>query len=80
MSAFNAGDYGEADRLFVAFVHDFPSDTRAEDAMFLLADARARRGDPRAARDAARDYLRRFPSDLRAPAAARLAGDSAPSP
>ena len=75
MSAFSAGDYGEADRLFVAFANDFPTDTHTEDAMFLLADARARRGDSASARDAARAYLRRFPNGLRAPAAARLAGD-----
>jgi ferric-dicitrate binding protein FerR (iron transport regulator) len=75
MSAFNAGDYGNADRLFVAFVRDFPTDTRAEDAMFLLADARARRGDTAGAREAAKAYLRRFPNGLRAPSATRLAGD-----
>ena len=76
MGAFNAGDYGEADRLFVAYVREFPSDSRAEDAMFLLADARARRGDTAGAKEAARAYLRRFPTGLRAPSAARLAGDA----
>lgn len=75
MTSFSAGDYGEADRAFVAFVRDFPADSRAEDAMFLVADARARRGDTTGARDAARAYLRRFPNGLRAPAAERLAGD-----
>lgn len=75
MSAFSAGDYGEADRAFVAFVRDFPADSRAEDAMFLVADARARRGDSNGARIAARAYLQRFPSGLRAPAAERLAAD-----
>lgn len=75
MTSFSAGDYGEADRAFVAFVRDFPADSRAEDAMFLVADARARRGDPTGAREAARAYLRRFPNGLRAPAAERLAGD-----
>ncbi len=79
MRAFSAGDYGNADRLFVAFVAAFPADTRAEDAMFLLADARARRGDAVGAQAAARAYLVRFPSGLRAPAAARLAG-SPPAP
>lgn len=76
MTSFSAGDYGEADRAFVAFVRDFPADSRAEDAMFLVADARARRGDTAGARDAARAYLRRFPNGLRAPAAERLAGDA----
>jgi TolA-binding protein len=72
MAAFSAGDYGEADRLFAAFVRDFPDDTRAEDAMFLIADARAHRGDVAGAREAAHVYLLRFPNGLRAPAAARL--------
>jgi hypothetical protein len=75
MRAFNAGDHGAAERLFDAFVRDFPGDSRAEDAMFLVADSRARRGDGAGAREAARAYLRRFPAGLRAPAAARLAGD-----
>jgi ferric-dicitrate binding protein FerR (iron transport regulator) len=75
MRAYSAGDYGEADRLLGAFVRDFPDDTRSEDAMFLVADARTRRGDPAGARAAAADYLRRYPDGLRAPAARRLAGD-----
>ena len=79
MGAFNAGDYGEADRLFVAFFREFPSDTRAEDALFLLADARARRGDTAGAKVAARAYLQRFPNGLRAPAAERLAGEAQPT-
>lgn len=74
MHAFSAGDYGNADRLFIAFVRDFPADSRAEDAMFLLAEARERRRDTAGAQAAARAYLQRFPNGLRAPAAARLAG------
>lgn len=73
MSAYTAGDYGEADRLLVAFVRDFPSDTRVEDAMFLIAEARMRRGDVPGAKEAARAYLRRFPDGLRAPAATQIA-------
>ena len=75
MKAFNAGDYATSERLFAAFVRQFPNDSRAEDAMFLLADARARGGDSRGARDAARAYLQRFPNGLRAPAANRLAAE-----
>ncbi len=78
MGAYTGGDYGEAERRFIAFARDFPTDTRVEDAMFLLADARARRGDGVGAREAARAYLRRFPGGLRAQEAARLA--NAPSP
>jgi len=80
MSAYNAGDYGEAERRFVAFGAEFPSDSRAEDAMFLLAEVRARRGDLAGAREAARAYLRRFPAGLRAPAATRLARDTPAAP
>jgi hypothetical protein len=74
MGAFSGGDYGRADALFVAFVRDFPRDGRAEDAMFLRADARARRGDAGGAAAAAREYLRAFPRGLRRPEAERLAG------
>ncbi|MBS2014818.1 MAG: tetratricopeptide repeat protein [Deltaproteobacteria bacterium] len=78
MALYKEGDYGAADRAFVAFVRDFPSDSRAEDAMFLLADARAKRGDKPGAREAARAYLRRYPSGLRAPAATQLAAEPTP--
>lgn len=80
MAAFNAGDYATADRLFVTFVRDFPSDSRAEDAMFLVADARTRRGDAAGAREAARAYLERFPQGLRAPAVRRIASDGSGAP
>jgi hypothetical protein len=73
MEAFRGGDYGEAERRLAAFTEEFPADARVEDAMFLIADVRARRGDATGARGAAREYLRRFPAGLRAPAAARIA-------
>jgi len=76
MRAYTGGDYGEAERLLAAFVRDFPEDTRSEDAMFLVADARTRRGDAAGARAAAADYLRKYPDGLRAPAARRLAGEA----
>ncbi|MFO0642102.1 MAG: FecR domain-containing protein [Polyangiaceae bacterium] len=75
MRAFDAGDYGRADALFGAFARDFPSDSRTEDALFLRATSRARRGDSAGARDAAREYLRRYPSGFRAPEAKRLVGE-----
>lgn len=75
MRAFDAGDYGRADALFGAFARDFPSDSRTEDALFLRATSRARRGDSVGARDAAREYLRRYPSGFRAPEAKRLVGE-----
>lgn len=75
MNAFSAGDYGRADGLFAEFIRDFPRDGRAEDAMFLRARARARRGDNAGAATIAREYLRAFPRGLRRPEAERIAGE-----
>ncbi|MEO8903983.1 MAG: FecR domain-containing protein [Polyangiaceae bacterium] len=75
VAAFGAGDYGRADALFGDFARDVPNDSRAEDAAFLRADARARRGDKVGATAAARAYLRAYPNGLRHPAAERLAED-----
>ena len=80
VAAFRAGDYGRADSLFGAFCKDFPTDARAEDAAFLRADARARRGDTDGAAVAARDYLQHFPMGLRRPEAQRLAGRPVDAP
>ena len=73
VAAFSGGDYGRADTLFGAFARDFSTDSRAEDATFLRADARARRGDKAGAAAGARAYLRAYPNGLRRPAAERLA-------
>ncbi|MEO7036779.1 MAG: FecR family protein [Polyangiaceae bacterium] len=75
VAAFGAGDYGRADALFGAFARDFPNDSRAEDAAFVRADARAQRGDKAGAAAGARAYLRAYPSGLRHPAAESLAED-----
>ena len=75
VAAFGAGDYGRADALFGAFARDFSTDSRAEDATFLRADARARRGDKAGAAAGARAYLRAYPNGLRRPAAERLTED-----
>ena len=72
MSAFNAGDYGRADELFAAFERTHPDDSRLEDALFLRAVARARRGDDSGARMIALEYLKRFPNGLRKADAERL--------
>jgi len=72
MSAFTAGDFGKAERLFAAFERAHPADARVEDATYLRAVARARRGDLGAARAIARDYLRRYPNGLRRAEAERL--------
>ena len=73
MSAFSAGDYGEAERRLLTFERQHPNDARAEDATFLRAVARLRRGDRVGARARARDYLRRFPEGLRRAEAERIA-------
>lgn len=73
MTAFSAGDFGRADALFEQFEREHPRDSRIEDALFLRAVARARRGDDAGARAIARDYLARFPGGLRKADAERLA-------
>lgn len=74
MSAFSAGDYGRAEQLFVAFERNHPGDARMEDALFLRAVARLRRGDADGARAIARDYVERYPSGLRKVEAERILG------
>jgi len=76
IAAFHAGDYGSADSLLSAFMREFQRDARAEDAAFLRADARARRGDRVGAAAAAREYLARYPNGLRHPEAERLAAEA----
>jgi hypothetical protein len=73
MAAFGAGDYGQAERLFLDFERRHAEDARQEDSTFLRAVARARRGDAAGARATARQYLERYPNGLRAPEAERLA-------
>lgn len=73
MAAFSAGDFGHAGALFEEFEREQPRDSRVEDAVFLRAVARARRGDEAGARAIARDYLARFPNGLRKTDAERLA-------
>jgi len=72
MSAFSAGDYGRADELFADFAREHTDDARVEDALFLRAVARSRRGDASGARAIARQYLERFPNGLRRDDAERL--------
>ena len=45
MAAFDAGDYGRAEGAFLGFERRHSGDARCEDATFLRAVARARRGD-----------------------------------
>ncbi|MFO0611106.1 MAG: FecR domain-containing protein [Polyangiaceae bacterium] len=83
MGAFTSADYGRADHLFALFMQDFPRDSRAEDAMYLRAEARLRAGDASGAAAIARAYLGAFPKGFRRPEAERIAGlapDSPPTP
>jgi TolA-binding protein len=73
MRAYLTGDFATAEARFDAFCIDDAEDARAEDAAFLRADARAKRGDLQGARAAARSYLKRYPNGLRRPEAERLA-------
>jgi TolA-binding protein len=72
-SNFEKGEYGTADRDFEAFLHEFPSDPRAEDASYLRTVARYRVGDREGAAALARSYLDTYPSGLRRPEAERIA-------
>ena len=72
MAAFDAGDYGRAEGAFLGFERRHPGDARCEDATFLRAVARARRGDAAGASAIAREYLERYPSGLRAHEAQQL--------
>ncbi len=74
MAAYSSGNFGRADQLFEAFVRDFPRDGRGEDATYLRADARSRRGDSAGAAMIAKQYLRAYPRGLRRAEAERLAG------
>ncbi|HTV25165.1 MAG TPA: zf-HC2 domain-containing protein [Polyangiaceae bacterium] len=77
MAAFDAGDYGRAEGAFLGFERRHPGDARCEDATFLRAVARARRGDAAGASMIAREYLERYPSGLRVHEAKQLITPSA---
>jgi TolA-binding protein len=77
MAAFDAGDYGRAEGAFFGFERRHPGDARCEDATFLRAVARARRGDAVGASAIAREYLERYPSGLRVHEAKQLIKPSA---
>lgn len=77
MAAFDAGDYGRAEGAFFGFERRHPGDARCEDATFLRAVARARRGDAAGASAIAREYLERYPSGLRVREAKQLITPSA---
>ena len=65
MADFNAGNYAQAAQLFGSFVTSHPGDARAEDAAYLRVLALQHAGDARATRQAAREYLGRYPEGFR---------------
>jgi outer membrane protein assembly factor BamD (BamD/ComL family) len=61
----NSGSYAEAARELRAYLAQHPSTAQSEDAAYLLVVALLHEGDRSAAREAARDYLGRYPHALR---------------
>jgi hypothetical protein len=76
MASFEAGAYARADSEFDLFAREFAEDPRCEDAAYLRAVARFRRGDKPGAATLARAYLITYPSGLRRIEARRLANGS----
>jgi hypothetical protein len=65
MSALDGGDNGAAAARFAAFLAAHPRDARAEDAAYLRVIALQRASDTSAMKDAAVQYLRRYPKGFR---------------
>jgi hypothetical protein len=65
MAAFDTGDARQAAGRFAAFVARHPADPRAEDASYLRVIALQRCEDREGLREAAADYLRRYPAGFR---------------
>jgi TolA-binding protein len=63
--AFSRGAYEVAEERFLRFEREYRTDTRVEDAAFLRAICRQRRGDRAGAARDADEYLRKFPSGFR---------------
>jgi TolA-binding protein len=74
MAALNRGDNSQAATLFGAFVTQHARDSRAEDAAYLRVLALQRTGNDGAMRQAARDYLTRYPHGFRKSEIEPLAG------
>lgn len=65
MAALESGDNSRAATRFGAFLSAHPGDRRSEDAAYLRVIALRRAGDPSGTKQAALEYLRRFPSGFR---------------
>lgn len=71
------GDNREADAALTRFLAKYRRDPRSEDAAYLRVIALQRCGDAPMMKEAARAYLRRYPSGLRRADLERLLGDTA---
>jgi TolA-binding protein len=65
MATFNGGDNVGAAAAFASFLAKHPRDPRAEDAAYLRVIALRRNGDDGSMKQAAADYLRRYPAGFR---------------
>jgi len=65
MGALDVGDNHEAAVRFASFLEKHPQDPRAEDAAYSRVIALQRSGDTRGMKEAAEEYLRRFPAGFR---------------
>jgi hypothetical protein len=65
MDALDRGDNHEAATHFTSFLAKHPRDPRAEDAAYLRVIALQRCGDARGMKEAAQEYLRRYPAGFR---------------
>jgi TolA-binding protein len=73
MNALDVGDNREAATQFESFLQRHPRDARAEDAAYLRVIALQRCGDAAEMKEAAREYIRLYPSGFRHAEADRLA-------
>jgi TolA-binding protein len=65
MATLNARDNVRAADAFASFLAKHPHDPRAEDAAYLRVLALERSGDDSGMKQAAEEYLRRYPSGFR---------------
>jgi len=65
MSALDGGDNTTAAARFTAFLAVHPRDARAEDAAYLRVIALQRANDTNGMKEAAEQYLRRYPKGFR---------------
>ncbi len=65
MAALDVGHNADAAAAFASFLVDHPRDPRAEDAAYLRVIALQRGGDSGSVKQAAQEYLRRYPAGFR---------------